>query len=168
MFPITLDIAALEVALVGEGPATERRLESLVEAGARNLRIFSDVPAEEKLDGVQVIFAGDLNESQAKKLAKTAKKKGILLNIEDTTKWCNFHVPAIVRRGDLLVTSSTGGKSPRLARKIREKLEEIFSEEWEERLDFLAKERTRWKKHGAGMKEVAAKTDEILKRKGWF
>ena len=70
-----------------------------------------------------------------------------------------FHVPAIVRRGDLLLTASTGGQVPGLARALREWLAEAFGPEWTGRLKDLSLARARWRSeglvHDAGFAECA-------------
>ncbi len=68
----------------------------------------------------------------------------MLVNVEDVLPLCDFHVPAIVRQGDLLLTASTGGTAPGLARALREHLAESFGPEWRERLADLAQERARF------------------------
>jgi precorrin-2 dehydrogenase / sirohydrochlorin ferrochelatase len=66
---------------------------------------------------------------------KKRRRKGLLVNAVDQPSDCNFIVPSILRRGDLVVSVSTSGKSPAFARKIREDLEEHFGDEFE---SFLA------------------------------
>ncbi len=58
----------------------------------------------------------------------------MLVNVEDVLPLCDFHVPAVVRRGDLLLTASTGGAAPGLARALREWLAQNFGPEWTDRL----------------------------------
>ncbi len=168
MFPIVLDISALNIVLIGDGPATQRRLKSLEDAGATDLHVFKEIPPLYELEDAHVIFAGDLTEKQAEELANKIKGLRILLNIEDNSKYCDFHVPAMVRSGDLLITTSTAGKSPRLAKRIKEQLEDNFGEEWSERLEEIAEYRIKWKKEGLGIAELAKKTDKLLKERGWL
>jgi len=168
MFPIILDISALNIVLIGEGDATERRLKSLEDAGATDLHIFKETPPLYELEDAHVIFAGDLTERQAEELANKIKGLRVLLNVEDNSKYCDFHVPAMVRSGDLLITTSTGGKSPRLAKRIKEQLEENFGDEWGDRLEEIAEQRVKWKNEGLGIAELSKKTDELLKERGWL
>ena len=64
-----------------------------------------------------------------------AKKNGILINAVDQPSDCTFIVPSIIKRGDLLIAISTSGKSPALAKKIRNDLETKFGKGYKE---FLA------------------------------
>ena len=73
---------------------------------------------------------------------------GVLVNVEDVLPLCDFHVPAIVRRGDLLLTASTGGQAPGLARPLRESLAEQFGPEWTGRLKDLGLARAKWRAAG--------------------
>src|ERR1700760_993665 len=71
-----------------------------------------------------------LPEGEARLLATRARAQGVLVNVEDVLPLCDFHVPAVVRRGDLLLTASTGGQVPGLARALRERLAAQFGPEW--------------------------------------
>jgi len=70
-------------------------------------------------------------------VAVEAGQRGILLNVADAPALSSFTSPAIVSRGELLITVSTGGKSPALARQIREELAGRFGEEYEMALELL-------------------------------
>jgi len=59
-----------------------------------------------------------------------ARNAGALVNIEDAKPLCDFHVPSLVRRGDLVMTVSTAGRSPGLARRLRRHLEKLFGDEF--------------------------------------
>jgi siroheme synthase-like protein len=61
----------------------------------------------------------------------------VLVNVMDDVPNCDFAAPAIVRRGDLVLAISTGGRSPALARRLREELEARFGPEWAIVLDIL-------------------------------
>jgi precorrin-2 dehydrogenase/sirohydrochlorin ferrochelatase len=63
-------------------------------------------------------------------VAEEAKALGILADIADAPRTGSFTMPAVVRRGDLLIAVSTGGASPALARRIREQLEREFGPEY--------------------------------------
>src|ERR1700760_3764789 len=86
-----------------------------------------------------------LPEGESRLLAGRARALGGLVNVEDVLPLCDFHVPAIVRRGDLLLTASTGGQVPGLSRALRESLADRFGPEWTQRLRELAIARARWR-----------------------
>ena len=139
MFPIVLDLGALKVALVGEGEAVLKRLTLLDDAGAAHVEVYSaspnaalrtragsrlkgERPSQAALEAAHLVLLAGLGEAEAETLAGIARKAGRLVNTEDVKALCDFHVPSVVRRGDLLLTVSTGGKSPGLARRLRRHL----------------------------------------------
>ena len=61
----------------------------------------------------------------------------MLVNVVDAPDLSDFIVPAVVRRGDLLLAISTSGASPALAKRMRQALEEQFGPEYERYLDFI-------------------------------
>jgi precorrin-2 dehydrogenase/sirohydrochlorin ferrochelatase len=185
MFPILLDLAKLRVALVGNGPASVRRLALLDEDDARHVTVFADAPSPElaaaagarlrhaapsaaDLAGMHIVFAADLDEGRAAALAATVQALGILLHVEDRPALGSVHAPAQLRRGDLLLTVSTNGRSPGLARRLKRFLEGLFGAEWQERLDTLAALRQGWRESGALPTEIARWTEEWVDRHHWL
>ena len=112
MLPINLDAAKLPIALIGDGPRAARRLELLVEAGATQV---SRVPPDGDLAGYRIVYIADFDEDRSREIAAHARAAGALVNVEDVTELCDFHTPALIRRGDLTVTVATGGRAPGLA-----------------------------------------------------
>src|SRR6185369_3001873 len=80
----------------------------------------------------------------------------------------NVHAPALLRRGDLLLTVSTGGRSPGLARRLKRFLEGIFGAEWQDRLEALATLRQAWREAGALPADIARRTEEWVDRHHWL
>ncbi len=163
MFPIILDIKKVKIAVLGNGPATKRRMELLEDAGDIYQKITSP-----NFDGFDVAFIADYSDEESEKYYKLAKRAGCLVNVEDKIAFCDFHVPAIVRRGDLLLTVSTGGKSPGMARAVRKKISEDFGEEWGERLERVARKRLKWKAQGLGFEKLSKLSKAMFNAKGWF
>uniref|UniRef100_UPI0038B24505 precorrin-2 dehydrogenase/sirohydrochlorin ferrochelatase family protein n=1 Tax=Geminicoccus flavidas TaxID=2506407 RepID=UPI0038B24505 len=97
-----------------------------------------------------------------------ARTEGVLVNIEDHPPFCDFHTPALVRRGDLLVSISTAGKSPGLAMRLRRWLESQLGEEWAERLEAIARKRTAWRRRPRTLDELASLTDAVIDGHGWL
>lgn len=170
MFPITLDLTRIRVMLVGEGDAANRRLELLREAGAMHVTHYTPdcLPRDEDFDQVSLVIIVDLEEWQAERLAEIAQEKRILVNVEDNKTWCDFHFPSMVRRGSLLLTISTAGKSPALAKAVRKKLEALFGHEWGGRVDELESKRLAWKAEGKDFKTVKRLLNDYIAASGWF
>ena len=169
MLPIVLDPKAIRIGVAGAGEGLQRRLELLSSAGIQNLAAFDDRgPSPEALAGLSVLFVAGLGAEQSQRLAAAARAKGVLVNVEDQKDLCDFHVPATVRRGDLLFTVSTGGNSPGLSRLLREELERHFGPEWTERMDEIARSRATWRGAGADPGIVSERTRALVKVKGWL
>ena len=114
-----------------------RRLELLLAGGAERIAVFSDAPsaALAELAGASpapppagrgraralCACSGSptCRSPRPRRSRARARAGGVLVNVEDVIGWCDFHNPSIVRRGDLLLTVSTGGQSPGLAARIR-------------------------------------------------
>src|ERR1700744_3715696 len=117
MLPIALDPSVLTIGLTGQGESLARRTALLAEAGIQPVAIEASAEA---LDGLPVLFLAGLPMPQSARLARLARRQGILVNVEDVPALCDFHVPAVIRRGDLLLTVSSAGRSPGLVALIRE------------------------------------------------
>jgi len=65
-------------------------------------------------------------------VSEDARARKILVNSVDRPDECDFITPASVRRGDLLISIFTGGKSPGLSRRVRERIEEVIGPEYAE------------------------------------
>ena len=70
-------------------------------------------------------------------VSQDALSLGILVNIVDDPDRCNFILPSLLQQGDLSIAISTGGKSPALARKIREELQQQYGPEYESLLTIM-------------------------------
>jgi precorrin-2 dehydrogenase/sirohydrochlorin ferrochelatase len=97
-----------------------------------------------------VIGATDDEETNAR-ISDDACNQGIPVNIVDDPKRCSFILPAMVKRGDLTIAIGTGGKSPALARHLRQELENKYGKEYEILLNILGNLRGKMaKKAGVG------------------
>jgi siroheme synthase-like protein len=77
-----------------------------------------------------------------------AEAAGVWVNSADDPDRCSFTLPARVRRGDVLVTVSTGGRSPAMAAWLRDRLEDVVGPEYEALLEVLARQRDRMRAEG--------------------
>jgi precorrin-2 dehydrogenase/sirohydrochlorin ferrochelatase len=183
MLPITVDLARVRVALVGNGDAACRRLALLDRAGATRLEVYGTAPGAElaaaagvrlrrrlpraeEISRAQLVFLAGVGEPVASRLRQIADTAGVLLNVEDDIVRSDFHSPAVVRRGDLTVAISTDGKSPGLAAAIRRQVDACFGPEWAARLDCAAALRSRWRDAGLDTATVARLTMSWLDREG--
>lgn len=157
-FPICLDIQGRCCVVVGGGRVAERKVAILLEHGGR-VRVISpeltpglrrrheagevewraaSYQEGDLAEAFLVIAATDDAAVQARVYAE-AKEHQILVNVADVPKWCNFILPATVRRGALSIAVSTGGKSPALAKRLRQELATRFGPEYGELTDILGR-----------------------------
>jgi precorrin-2 dehydrogenase/sirohydrochlorin ferrochelatase len=167
MLPLVLNPVNLKAGLAGRGLERDRRAALLAEAGVE-ARILPHPVPDDVLGALQVLFVAGLPEGEARDLATRARALGVLVNVEDVLPLCDFHVPAIVRRGELLLTASTGGQVPGLARALRESLADQFGPEWTVRLKELGQARARWRSEGLSPAEVSHNVRALIERMGWL
>lgn len=167
MLPIVLSPKLMRAGVAGEGDGLARRRSLLAEAGVEYVVISRSADAI-ALRGLHLLFVAGLPRQAAAKLSETARRAGILVNVEDVPELCDFHVPAVVRQGDLLLTVSTGGLAPGLSRSIREWLQEKFGPEWRSRAAQVGRAREIWRKKGLEASEVSDRTREMVEEKGWL
>lgn len=182
MIPVMIDPALTSIMLVGRGDLAARRLAWLRDGGADPL-VFSDAPEAEFAslagDGLQLrlpdaaeiaaahlIWVADLPPAAAANLASAARSAGTLINVEDVLPQCDFHTPALLRRGRLVLAAGTGGASPALSQRVRKLLDAAFPPAWGEALDEIAEARLALRAAGASMTELAADANRRLDARG--
>lgn len=153
---------------MGGGDVAERKVQRLFECGARVVIIGKKLtPALEAMknegridqihddyddaylqDAFLVIGATDREDVNAR-ISADARKIGVMVNIVDDPEKCDFILPSLFQRGDLTVAVSTGGKSPALAKKIREEMEGLYGQEYLILLNILGAIREKIKARGA-------------------
>jgi len=161
-FPVLLELSGRRCVVIGSLPVREGKVEALLAGGATDVLVVAATPAErleglEDLEGVVVarrawttadvqdaflVIGHDPAPQVRAQLAIAARAAGALVNVVDDIPACDWAMPAIVRRGELLIAIGTGGASPALARKMRERLETEYGPEWAEVLRVLREVRT--------------------------
>lgn len=184
MLPIVLSPSSQRVALIGEGGAAFRRYQFLAASGVDQLSIFignhdgwacqaeaavyERWPVADDIIGARFVFVAGLPRELSEQMVDRAHRAGALVNVEDMPALCDFHVPAVVRRGDLLLTASTGGKAPGLSSQIRAYLERLFGAEWAGRLEVISQARAQWRDSNLKPSDVAKQTQTMVEREGWL
>ena len=165
-YPVFLDIRDKKCVIVGGGEVAARKAERLLDCGAQVLVISPDIsPAIAALKEKKIIshlaarYSGDLihgatlvigatdDEKINAAISLDARRQGIPVNIVDDPQKCDFILPSVVQRGDLAITIGTGGKSPALARHLREELEAKYGKEYETLLNILGSLRVKMVKN---------------------
>lgn len=152
-YPAYLDIRNRRCLVVGGGRVGTRKVKTLLDCGARVTIISPQVSQQlkkladnqratiknrsyqpEDLEGVFLVIGATDDEKLNRQISRDAEKRGLLCNIADRPEICNFILPSIVHRGDLTISISTAGKSPAMAKKLRQDLEKQYGPEY---ADFL-------------------------------
>ena len=151
-YPVALHLADRRVLVVGREAVAMGKVEGLLAGGATEVVIVAEGPTRrlakletdprvivarrelrsEDLDGAFVLVASAGDPGRRDQIARDARDRGVLVNMVDDVPNCDFAAPALVRRGELAIAISTGGRIPALARRLREELSERFGPEWED------------------------------------
>ena len=156
-----LSLTGMDVLIVGGGAVATRKLHSLTDTGA-NITVVSpeatdDIAAMAAVDalawlrrpfeppdtdGQRLVFAATADRTVNARVAQEANRRGIWVNVADAPDDGTFHVPATVRRGGLTISVSTGGASPMLSARIREKLQREYGIEYADYVGLLERARS--------------------------
>jgi precorrin-2 dehydrogenase / sirohydrochlorin ferrochelatase len=155
-YPIFLDIKDKKCVIVGGGEVAARKAERLLDCGAKvfiisplltqelaglkEKKVIFHIAAQysgDLIDGAALVIGATDDEKTNAMISLDARSKGIPVNIVDDPQKCDFILPSLVQRGDLAIAIGTGGKSPALARHLREELESEYGKEYEVLLNIL-------------------------------
>ncbi|HLJ74068.1 MAG TPA: bifunctional precorrin-2 dehydrogenase/sirohydrochlorin ferrochelatase [Thermoanaerobaculia bacterium] len=164
-YPIFIDVEDREVVIIGGGNVCARKAETMmryganvtvvspeftgeIEAWARDGRIRIQRKEYEEIDleGASIVIASTDDECINGRIARDCRRRKIPVNVVDVTHLCEFIVPAIVEKGSIQLAVSTGGKSPALARTLKEDLQRVVGPEYVEINDLLGELRPSAKK----------------------
>lgn len=148
-YPVYLDIQNRNCMVVGGGSVGTRKVMTLLDCDAK-VTVVSPVITKKlleladsgsiivkrrsyqtsDLDEIFLVIGATDNQELNRQIQTEAERIGILYNIADNPEACNFILPSIVHRGDLVIAISTSGKSPAFAKKLRKDLEKQFGNEY--------------------------------------
>jgi precorrin-2 dehydrogenase / sirohydrochlorin ferrochelatase len=165
-YPVFLDIAEKKCIVVGGGEVAARKVARLLDCGAKvcvvspalvpelaalkqdqRIQYISDDYNNEYLYGATLVIGATDDEKTNADISKDARARGISVNIVDDPQKCDFILPSLMERGDLVIAVGTGGNSPALARRLREELEETYGEEYATLLNILGQLRSKMEKN---------------------
>lgn len=160
-YPISLELAGRRAVVIGSDAVRHGKIDGLLAAGA-DVTVIAEGPESalsrlEEQGRVKVVRRryerGDLADAflcvassddvaERETIWNESRETGVLTNIMDDVAHCDWAAPAVVRRGDLVIAIATGGKSPALAKRLREVLADQYGPEWEAALNVLDVVRT--------------------------
>jgi precorrin-2 dehydrogenase/sirohydrochlorin ferrochelatase len=155
-YPIYIDIEDRAVLIVGGGTVCARKAETMMRYGARVTIVSPEITdeiaaweregvlavqrkmyAESDLEGASMVIASTDDQCVNARVARDCRRRCIPVNVVDVTHLCEFIVPAIVEKGSIQIAVSTGGKSPAIARTLKEELQRTIGPEFTEVNDLL-------------------------------
>ncbi len=164
-YPIYLDLKDRAVLVVGGGVIAEGKAVQLVEAGARVRLVSPDLTSrltelaesgeieyrqgEFKIDdlrGVVLVISATNDQAVNEEVARLAVEWELLHNVVDQPALCNFITPALVTRGELQISVSSGGGSPSLIQRVKREIGELIGDEYGELLEVAAEMRAEAKR----------------------
>ena len=158
LYPVSLNLKGKPVLVIGGGEVAERKVDALLETGAKITIVSPDVtPRLQALAergvlalqqrrfnpgdcrGVFFVISATNDPAAQQAVWKEAEGLGILVNTVDEAALCNVIMPAVVRQGDLTVAISTAGLSPAMAVRLREQFTEMLGPEYGRLLALLGR-----------------------------
>ena len=159
-YPVFLDIAGKPVVVMGGGNIAHQKVVGLLKAGAEVTVISPELNPEMAalsaegrfrhivrdyepgdIEGYVLAFVATDDRSVNATVAAEGKERRVWVNAVDDPPYCDFIMPGIAQQGDLIVAISTSGRSPAMARKMREELEEFLTQDYALMLDLAAEVR---------------------------
>lgn len=159
-YPIFVEMKDRPCVVVGGGVVAERKVETLLKAGAAvtvispsltgplqsrvaagNVRYIGREYRPGDLIGYEMAFVATDDKKVNPVVAQEARERGVWINAADDPSHCDFILPSVLQRGDLVVAVATGGSSPALSRAIREELESYFTKDYAELTEVAAEVR---------------------------
>ncbi len=148
-YPMMVDLTGRRCLVVGGGRVAERKIGLLIECGA-TVEVVSPTATQKIVEWASreairlarrpvrptdlahafVVFVATDDAQVNQKVAEDVRRAGGLVNVADAPAACNFLVPAVVRHGELTIAISTGGGSPALAKRLRQRLEATIGPEY--------------------------------------
>lgn len=141
-YPVALEVAGRRCVVVGQGPLAEEKARGLLEAGASVAVIAPSAYRRGNLAGAFLVIAATGDRALNRAVFAEAEAARVLCNAVDDIGHCHFAAPSVLRRGDLVVAISTGGRSPALARWLRVRLQQGLGPELGVLVDILGELRT--------------------------
>lgn len=151
-FPLCINLEDKNFLVVGSGMIARRKLSAISEFTS-NITVISKEGAEglaregikvvnkcfddKDLEGFDFVITATGSREQDEAIVAACKSRGIPVNAADDREECDFFLPGIIKRGDLVVSVSTSGKSPAYSKHLREQIEDIIPENIEKVLDIM-------------------------------
>lgn len=160
LFPVFLKLNQLHTVLIGAGNIGLEKLIAIVNnsplstvtviartflpeilllaAEYKGINIATKSFEEADLDNANLVIAATNDNELNEAIVQAAHKRNLLVNIADKPALCDFYLGSIVQKGDLKLAISTNGKSPTVAKRLKEVLNESIPAEIDTTLQQIA------------------------------
>ena len=178
MYPVFLRLAGRKVVVVGGGPVAASKLDGLLAAGAQVTVVAPDIGPELDRPGVRlvrkafeppdldgawwVVAAAPAEVNQA--VLAAADARHLWVNAVDDPPNATAYLGGVVRRSDVTVAISTGGRAPALAGLLREAIDAWLPGDLDAWLEAADEARRGWKRDGVPMEQRRPMLLETLNR----
>jgi siroheme synthase-like protein len=150
LFPVFLKLEDLQVLIVGGGKVAEEKLNAILNnspkasiriisksfspslrklANHRTIELITKSFEPEDLEWANIVFSAVNDVKTSKRIQASAKQHRILHNAADKPEFCDFYLGSVVQKGNLKIGISTNGKSPTIAKRLKEILDEALPHE---------------------------------------
>jgi siroheme synthase-like protein len=172
-YPVNLLVAGRRCVVVGGGRIAARKIEALLDAGARVHVVAPELVDElqaardagrittserpfqaDDLDGAWLATTATSTAAVNRAVFEAGEARGIWVNAADDPEHCSFTLMSVVRQGDLVVTVGTGGRSPALATYLKDHVTQEMGPEWAALLDLLSEAREELRAGGTSSETV--------------
>jgi precorrin-2 dehydrogenase/sirohydrochlorin ferrochelatase len=153
-YPVMINVKDKEITVIGGGKVAYRKVKSFISFGC-TVRVISpyiideleniedkvilirDFYKEDYIKNSFIVVASTDNKDLNEQIGLYCKENNKLCNVVDNPNLSSYIVPSIIKRGDLVISISTSGKSPSLASKIKKDIEKQYSDDYEEYVELL-------------------------------
>jgi siroheme synthase-like protein len=167
LFPVFLKLEEMNLLIVGGGnvaleklnavlqnsPGTKIKLVSIeindsiraLASSYNNIKLIEDAYQPAYLAGIHLVIVAVNNIPLSKKIKQDSNHLNLLVNVADKPELCDFYLGSIVKKGDLKLAISTNGKSPTIAKRLKETFTELLPDELDEVLENMNQIRNKLK-----------------------
>lgn len=186
MFPIFVKMNQIQTLIVGAGPVGLEKLQAIYRSSPlAKINIIAEKAIPEVYDfikdkvtikfeqrsfeefdikGQDLVVVASNNPELNSKIRALTIEQNILLNVADKPELCDFYLGSIVQKGNLKIGISTNGKSPTMAKRLKEFFNEVLPEEIDETLELLHQYRNQLKGDlQQKIKQLNAQTEGLIK-----
>ena len=157
LFPVFLKLEQLRLVIIGGGEIGLEKLNAVIQnspaatvtlvattikdeirnlaAQYSSIQLFERPYQPEDFNACDVVIVAVNDKKISREIYEAAKSKGKLVNVADTPELCDFYLSSVVKKGNLKIAISTNGKSPTIAKRLKESFSEMLPDEIDDVLD---------------------------------